>query len=507
MDYPKRLSIEELESTDNDYRYNLPIWETIDDLVVGGSRIRAKASTYLDMIPGENPEVYKARLKKFTYDSVIGESIGELSRKFTTGSIVVDGLPTASIFKDFWDKFRNESDNSERSSEILLAVKIFISLLTYGRVYAHIDQNGASTGSLQQDLANEVIPYINIYHPSAVIKQGKGWYKLRFVEKVDQPFSSKEVSTVNWYFIDDEKIAIYSINCRLTKDGNIDAIWDGNTFVGFNPKEFTVALTRLTDHNFGTCPIICEILEPSLWLADKALLKQLEHLRELNSKHSMNTLLYIQRSFKPRSSTQDDLEFITEAADSGIESGNPYILDVDSFNFNEPTGSASTTLSSSLQEITSIIKSYFGLKGGETTKGALERSGASKEMDFISIRDILNAYGVIIIPLLNKLYHIVSTSIGYAGEVNLTGLTNFQVDILSDDIDNAIKVQEIETQISPTALALFYGRISVQLAGSTTPENKILIGEEVEKIFLAATKFLDDPTSDETKPVNDKEQP
>ena len=90
-------------------------------------------------------------------------------------------------------------------------------------------------------------------------------------------------------------------------------------------------------------------------------------------------MLYIQRTFKPREKKEDDLEFVTDEVDSGISSGNPYILDVENFSFNEPSGSSSKTLFESLENISSDIRRIYGLGPKETTKGALERSGISKD--------------------------------------------------------------------------------------------------------------------------------
>lgn len=497
MDYPNFLSIKVLDAQHSKYVKLNDVWQTVDDLIEGGHRINSKVEKYLKMIPGETIEVYQKRKELFTYHPVLGECVAEIKRKFLTGSLSVFGLPKSeqSIFHAFWEAFRDETE-SDRNSEILLASEIFENLLTYGRVYIHLEQDGKSSNNLAADIANGIIPYVNVYHPSTVINWGKDWYKLKIIEEVNDPFIQSPLHKITWVFIDSEQTAIYTSIGELDDKNCLTKILVNNQLEPVDPEQYKVALESLEVHGYSQNPIIKHVLPAGEWITDKAHLRALEHLRELNSKHSMNTMLYIQRTFKPRIDSQDSMEFISEEVQSSIESGNPYILDVDGFSFNEPSGTASNTLKESLTDIKDAMRGLYGLNPGETSKGGLERSGASKEMDFITVRDILLSFGTIITPLLNTIYWMVSENVGYIEEINVSGLSNFQVNVLSSDIENGLKIQEIETQVAPTALEIFYSRLSLELAGSTTPEQKQDIENEVRNIFKAPTIMLKDIQND-----------
>ena len=508
MDFPNSVTLKNLEKTYKNYKSVCAVWQTIDDLVIGGSRIKTCAEKYLKMIPGEDPKIYQKRLEKFTYDNVIGGAISELTRKLSTGTINILNLPETenNVFFNFWNKFRknlNKGD-TQKLSEKKFIERVFQYLVDYGLIYLHIEQEGESTNSVAQNLQLGLTPYVNIYHPSRVtdkgVKDGEKWYKLKFIESYEDPFDSKlkDLHEISWLYISDVNIAEYKGIFEVNKNGEITGQLVNNTIIPIMP-DTSVALSEpgIIFHGQPDNPIIEYKVEDQYWLSNNAYLRQLEHLRELNSKHDINTMLYIQRTFKPREKKEDDLEFVTDEVDSGISSGNPYILDVENFSFNEPSGSSSKTLFESLENISSDIRRIYGLGPKETTKGALERSGASKEIDFITVRDILENVGISIVYLMNEVYNRIGVIIGYNREILVTGLDNFQVSLLGNDVDVALKVQDIETSVSPTALTLFYQRLSHELSPSATPKQKTMIDQEVENIFSASISLSrGDLTSD-----------
>lgn len=490
MDYPNSLSLPVLESVSLEYEENSKLWDTIDDLIIGGSRINKKASKYLPKIPGERPEIYRNRLEKFTYHSILGEAIDELSRKFLTSDINITGLAENqnSVFTEYWKAFRHHGKKN-LSNEMVIANQIFTDLISYGKSYVHLEMNGESTQNILTDIQNGYIPYITIHHPNTVTNSGDGWFKLRITDTINDRFS-KPQNRVKWIFIDRQTIAVYSAIVEYSDTGTIAKILDGSEMIPVTDNT-PIPLESIFEHGFSDIPLIEVSVSDKQWITHKAYLRQLEHLRELNNKHGINTMLYIQRTFKPRVEKEEDLEFVTETVDSTIESGNPYILDVEDFRFNEPNGNSSTTLLNSLNGIAAQIRSLYGLQGNiEETPGSLSRSGASKEMDFISVRDILDSFGGNIISALDYIYGVVSDTIGYQ-RLSISGLSNFQVNILSSDIDSAIRVQEVETQIAPTALQLFYARISKELVGSVSPEQETIIDTEIENIFKAPILMLE----------------
>lgn len=494
MDYPAKLSRKILDRTHKTYKQLSPVWDTIDDFVIGGSRIKAKADQYVQKIPGELPEVYQARIEKFTFESVMGSSVQELIRKLSTSTITITGLPEGdnNIYKMFFDAFRNISGENDKPSDLILASTFFYNLINYGRIYIELEQNGRSTDNLATDLQLGIIPYINIHHPSSVINwgvdnTGSPWYKLKTETIIDNPFSSNLELKTEWKFIDSEKIAIYS---HKKPYNDLSLIREDDWRVDTTE----IDLETEFPHGFSE-KIFCVEIDKDKWVGNIAYLLQEAHMRELNTGHDIRTMLYVQRTYKPRVSVEEDLETISDVVETAL-SGNATILDVESFNFNEPSGSASKTLSEHCDKIKAGIRALYGLGVAEGTQGALERSGLSKEMDFISARDILEQYGEIIIPIFNRIFNTLKNLINYPETIFVAGLSNFQVDTLSGDIEHAIKIQEIETQLSPTALQIFYSRISKEIIGSCSPEIENIIDAEVENIFKAPVTMLNGDLDD-----------
>lgn len=493
MDFPSSVTLKSIQKTYKGYSENVTLWDKIDDLIKGGNRIHSKKEKYLPMIPGEDQGIYNKRLEKFTYENVMGGSISELTRKLSTGTINVLGLPESdqNIFYDFWIDFRKDITKTG-CNENKYVEKIFQYFVNYGLIYCMIDQEGESTGNIVTDIKNGLTPYVSIYHPSIIVDKGynngEKWYKLRFIENYETPFDDlTDLYSISWLIVSDTSVAEYKGIYQLSSKGEIIAIYENGSLIPVTiDSSVTLADPGIIYHGQPDNPLIEYTIDEQYWISNNAHLRQLEHLRELNAKHDINTMLYIQRTFKPRVEKDDSLEYISEEVESSIKSGNPYILDVEEFKFNEPSGSSSKTLLENLEATSADIRKLYGLGPKETSKGALERSGASKEMDFITIRDILENIGLDIVNLLNTIYNRIAFIIGYNNEVMVTGLDNFQVNLLSNDIDNALQVQNVETSISPTALTLFYQRISHELAPSATPEQKQMIDKEVENIFAAS---------------------
>lgn len=503
MGLPSAVRVEKLEVYHEDYHYYKNTWDTISDLREGATAIVKKAAHYLPPRPGEQSDIYALRLQKISYTPVMATAIREFTAKLSSSPVYLSGTNE----DDFWEAFRDATDGKNKD-EVELLTQIFSCLLYFGRVYVAVDRPklGLQPRSAFEDAELPNQPYAAVYEPLNVINWGENWYISRQIVTANKPLE-EPVKLGRWTVWTDEVIAVYEAPIRLDKDQStvVEIKVDGHWRSINDPRALVPG--ELTLHELGQCPMVSLTLPHEMWTGNNVYLKQLQHFRIESSWTDAGIMAgTIQRVFTPLPPPPaDDPRVVFEEPDySQIQADNAHVLVGADFKFQESSGSAIASLTSQLETIERQIKALVSMSFSSVSKGAVEQSGASKEVDMALLQDSMRAYGTKVAQLYQDVLRLVALSSSKSDEIAVSGLDEYGVNTLSDMLDNAEKLEPIAQNIPPTALKLWYGKLANLLAGSRSAEMDQAIAKELEEIFKPEQEDPEDATEalDPEDPAN-----
>lgn len=493
MDFPAVLSLKVLEQMHPAYSAIAPTLVRIDDLAAGGWQLERKKALYLPPRPGEEKELYKLRLEKFTYTNTLGGAIAQQANKMSSGTLTISGIEP---HQDFWNEWREATNRKGRSEKDLLA-DAFRAALKFQRCFLHVEKpySEYEPQTRQQEELLGLRPYVCLYTPMEVVdweerETGLEWLKVRQLRIRSRPFG-RPLNVATWTYITPEYTAKYEAFVKLGKKGAIAEIVNEQGDSVDSGEDAKVSLQRLVAHGVGQLPVVKLELPEDLWVTNQAYLKALEHLRLENSRSDTAEMVgYVQRTFRPHVTPDTDLDHTFVDADDDLKSGNQYIIKGD-FGFSEATGSSVVTVSALLQEIRDTIQDMIGLARASATRGAIEQSGLSKKMDFVIQELVLKAYGVLVCDRYQDLLQLVGRMAGFSDEevasISVSGLDSFDVDSLDTMLAIAVEMQPVLYLIPATVLRMFVEQLSGLLVRNTSPEQQEQIKSELEALFAAGT--------------------
>lgn len=486
MNYPNKLSLELLLAENSEYSVVKPHLEKINLLVEGGYRLRDSLPIFVEKRPGEESDVYENRLKKYTYSNVLGSAIAQLATKFSNGSVYLDKESP----KTFWDSFRENNDGKGRTENQLVA-SLFSNVLPYQTVFAHIDKPRSfiePTSAAQEEalgLLPKVILYGALQVPAWSEIEGKlQWIKVFQLSEVSDDPTAKSIIKATWTFIDNQLITRYSAFVNI-KDGKIANILDrqGEIIDGYS-KEIEIFKEDEIAHGFNRIPVVKVSIPDAMWSGNQAYPKAEECLRLECHKHDYLSSSYPQRTYKRVQQPDSDLDkTFADTDNQPIPTGLQYVLEVDSFSWNEPTGAILTQVQSSLEQATKDIRNILAV-GGAYIQEAVEASGTSKQMDFETEESRLASFGHFISDALQDIYQLVAYSMGYSVDLAVSGLDDFGNDRLEDLLAvlntlNALDMAALEARLTPTLFLLIREKLLGFLMANMTPAQKSQIEKEL----------------------------
>lgn len=481
VDYPASLSLERLEAQHPEYTRLAPVYQKIADLVEGGATIAARKNEYVKQRPGEEPELYQIRIKRFTYTNILGQAIAAQVSKLSSGAVSIEGADDS-----FWAKFRAGNDLRRKRTEQQLLESVFRGLLTFGRVWLQVEKPRAIAEPLNklQEEQMGLLPYICQHCPRIVTDWGEEdgqvtWVKLRQIVELATPISARQ-SIAHWTFIDAEKIVKYSAEVK-TSGGRITEVRAGGEWKSSEKTEI-LAFPPIA-HKFGAIPIQRVDIPGDLWAGNAAHLIAMQALDLENSRYDAGIMTYVQRTWQPTLNPDSDLDATYIDDDSPLKSGNQYLLKVGGFQFNEAGGATITTIGNYVNELHDRIRGIFGQQAGSTTKDAVQQSGASKKMDFVAQEVLLRAFGTIIVDAYEDVLRLVAIAAGRSERPSVSGLDSFDVDSLDAVFAIALELKNISELLPPTAVKLFVKQLSGLLVKRASSDQQAAIDAEIEAMF------------------------
>ncbi|MBD2168053.1 hypothetical protein H6G04_27080 [Calothrix membranacea FACHB-236] len=491
MNYPLFLDLKVLQTEHPDFTEWKPAFQEIDLLSAGGYRLKNQIQQFLPRRAGESEEIYEIRLKKFTYSNILGSAVNKQLSKFANSSLSISGIESN---QSFWEEFRDDTDLAGRSEKDLLST-IFRECLKFGKCYLHVDKPATDVKPVNraQEQLLGIRPYITIYSAQQVINwsESRGdldWIKVfQLINDTTNPLIPPQVRAV-WTFIDREYVAKYSALVELDSRGAIKNIINADGSKSITEAE--IPLVSLIQHGLGTIPVIKAEVPSDLWAGDQATSKALEHLRIDCSKYDMLTLAYFQRTFKRVQTPDGDINNTYEGDGDEIPTGLQHVLELEKFEWSEPTGTIINQMRESLTQIENQVKDLIAIGGVSSEQSAVQQSGVSKKMDFYDQEAILRAYGAIICDVYQDTLQLVARSQGLNDQISVSGLDRFDLDNLDDVLVNVkaislIDFNALRSQLPPSAFNLVYRKVINLLLGNLSPEQQSVIEQEIESIVNA----------------------
>jgi hypothetical protein len=503
MTYPATLELETLELEHPDFSAIKEELEQIDLLTSGGWRLKREIKDFLPKRAGEPIEVYKERIKKFSYVPILADAIRKQSVRISNGTVNVSGFDP--VDADFWQMFREHVDGDDRT-EMSLVTKLFTEGLIFGRTYAHVDKPKSpfSPRNQAEEEALGLDPYITLYSAlevtnwSEIDNDDLAWIKVRQMS-VDTSNPLAEPRLVcTWTIIDDQFVARYKAFVEVDDDGCITAVLDSS---GKPKQKKLVSLVEEIPHGLGVCPVLKFELPSELWLVDQCAGLAYSHLRMNCHLFDLTTAAYFQRTFK-RVQTPD-LDLDQSFVDSkGPNIGLEHVLELDTFTWNEPKGDILVHLMSALEKTARQIYECISMTMlSDQNKGHVQQSGVSKELDFAMSSESLKAFGRLLCDCLQDLYQLVSLFRGKtAPDLSVSGLDSFETDNLSGLVTDLSSVQQLDlaglsNALPPSLYILLIEKLFVLLVGNATPEQIDQIVEEVRNGYLPSPASTATPTA------------
>jgi hypothetical protein len=492
-DYPTKLKLGVLLAESQEFTALKPHLERISLLTKGGWELREALSQFIKQRPGEEPAIYRARLEKFTYSNVMGSAIAQLATKFSNGTVFVENATPES----FWADFREDNSGQGRT-EMQLVCKLLSSLLPYQKVFAHIDKptseiepvNAAQEAML--GLLPRVVLYDALQVPSYSERDGRlEWVKVFQLSEDNSDPTRKPLMQATWTFIDSETIARYSAYVKLKGGVIVDILDSEGEPIGIG-DESEIFLDSEVWHGFGRVPVVKVEIPADMWGGNQAYPKAEESLRLECHRYDYLTATYPQRTFKKVMTPDDDLDTTyTDAASEPMPTGLQYVLELDSFTWNEPTGAILDKVTQALEQATKDIRSILAVGGAYIQEPAAEISGKSKEMDFETEENRLESYGHIICDGLQDIYQLVAIAQGYPHEaIAVTGLDDFGRSRLNELIQSllallSIDMGALERTLTPTLYMLVREKLMGFLMANLTPDQKEQVKAELAIVPVA----------------------
>lgn len=424
------LLLTTLQEEHHEYTCTKEHLERIRLLVAGGYELEKHLDEFITQRVGEEDEVYKDRLTKYSYSNELGSGIETLSSKFSNGAIEITGTPD----EQFWNEF-SENTNGKGRSQRELFTKLVQELIIYGKVFAHVDipKMDAEFVSLAQFRSQQLTPVINLFGALQVIDwEGDDseldWVKIYQVEhKSPTPFQPKS-TIARWVIITDTSVLKYEFQVRLLPSGEIDQYWNGFEWRRVD-KDTKVPLVSETTHNLGQTPVTMICVDSNLWAANQASSKAKESLLLECQLQDVLTNSYIQRIYTPIRQPDSLDETHVDDEEHPFDSHTRTIVKLEKFEWVEPKGDTVKSLNDSLEEPRRQIRNILALGGAYLQEGVVEASGVSKMMDFEVEESRLRSYGHVITDAIQTLYKWVAVYYGTSYEsLSVSGLDNFSND-------------------------------------------------------------------------------
>lgn len=485
---PDVAKLKTLEECHPEYLELLPVWQRIDDIVVGSPAFLSKPQVYIGRRPGEDDELYRERLKKSSYTPVVMPAIRRLVSKLTSAPVTVSGIDKGAYP---WSQLMTAMDG-DRSDESQWLADVFKQLLLYGQISIAVDKHKSAARSRLE--SERQVPYCVVFPVETVRNWGDGWTLTRTIETRQLPLEEAQTFAV-WRIWTNDETAVYECPIKLDRYGAIAKLKVADEWRPFK-HDLNIPKSDASVPTQGICQLVTHRLPPGMRLGFDLYPKQIQHFVIESSWTEAGAVTgSVQRVFTPSAPvpTADPRTTYDKPDYSEVEFGNNHVLVGAGFRYEESTGAAISALTSQLETIERQIKTIAALDSGSVTLGAIEQSGKSKEIDQIALQESMRSYGSRVCQLYEDVLNVVAAMTRVSDRPSVTGLSEYTSDNLDSMLDGADSLLKIAAWLPNTALVVWFTKLSLLLVGTASPEQQEAIRAEMLAKDLQALATVETP--------------
>jgi len=504
--YPDRIDITKLNSFHEDYKYYSGIWDMIADFEEGAPALLRYPQKYLKQRPGEENDVYLARLEKLSFTPVMTEAIKNFTTFLQDAPYELEGTDSD---EDFWQRIRANWDGKD-TSERLWQSEVFSTLLHYGRVFVAVDlpDTGAVIRSRAEKLALGNDPYAITYTPDLIIDyEPYQWYKARQIISRGSALTGRR-HYLRYTIWEPEATVVYEAEVRLnqypsvllgtvayqeevmgqTSYSCISEVFDGLEWVSLGYPDLKIPMKGQPFYHGHKKPLMTHlILKKEMWTGKAVVLKQKQHFIIESAWTESGALSgIVQRVFTPAPPPPANdyrVSYEQPSADN-LKTDNAHVLIGQKFEFVESTGAAITNQEAMLDKIEQQIRAIACLSFASSSpnKGTVEQSGESKKVDRDLIENTMKTHGYSVKKLSQQLLDMMATLRG-TEPPTATGLDRFDVSSLEAMITQTLGLGDLVVPLPPSAMKVWYNKLIGVMLGHISAELQEAIDEELEALF------------------------
>lgn len=361
-----------------------------------------RAGDFLVRRPKELPDVFNARVERFSYHDHVGGAVDwYLAAMFEKPADVrlAEGKKLAAAQEPFYEGFAEDCDRAGTSFEELFR-DVLKDILVFGASYVLQDlpPKGEYANAAEEQQAGALNPYLCTFDPRQAINYqldrygALDWivFATRTVRGAS-PLTGQQVVD-SWYIYERKTFAVYE---RIVPA-------DENT----TPDDAEAVLVRSGEHAMAdrnVCPVVKVDVPEGMWLLNRAYLPAIDHL---NTDNVLGWALTMAALAMPVIMTDATIE------PSLSEAGFIKLPKDSSYTWTEPAGTSFEHLAERARSLVEDIYRAFYLVAQARTQEATPtaQSGLSKQMDMMPSKKVMNLFGdllrAVMVQVLNRVSHI-----------------------------------------------------------------------------------------------------
>lgn len=375
--------VKDLDVKHPEWRRCQTTWQILSFLLKGGETLRANAQLVLIPRPKEDPSVYDARIKRFSYQNILKTAVGWYDAEmFKIEPRVEFNAPGDD---DRYAVFMSNCDGAG-TGFVDFYKRVYESMFVLGVSLILIDGPEGFAETLQDERDKGLDkPYIVRFDPQNLINWevdncgNYNWIVLKTTEQITG-FLKKGVVRTRWYHYDKQNFTIYEYESEMTENGT-EVV---------PPKEAKAKIMKTGRHLLAHAekvPVHCAKFLDGAWPGESALLLLLDHLNQDNT--------YAWALFMSNLAMPVIIGNVMAVDVQISETGFIILPEGCKYEWSEPKGTSFTHSAARVEMLREeCFRSMYLMAQGRSSKATpSSQSGRSKEVDMVPARDILSGHG------------------------------------------------------------------------------------------------------------------
>lgn len=504
--------------------YDAKLWETLDDLYVGGFQILNNARRYITRQVNETEERYEARLAEAEYVPYLGMIVDSIVANLFAAEPVLSAENNEKI-DAFWQEFAKNA-NLKGDDFSRVAREVFTTAILKRRGFFACDFPAieeAADNQAQEDALGKARGYAFEVSPEELVDWNYGDVVKRVVPLKSGGQVEYAYGLLSWAILrreicrretpeDSRDTFVEEFRVWRMKDGkaSYEVYQTEPRARGSSPPRDDEELKLIAEEATSFCqiPIVELCVPPGLWLGNKigplamALFRRRSGLIASEGRSLFPIAVFkhgpevsaVGAALPPEA--QQNTARGHDPVGTAQRLGALGIGYQDALEYVEPKGTSHELVDKQLGEAVDELFRVAHMMASSiaATSSSLGRSGKSKEQDFRALGTVLEAYGAIVRDVAARVHDVIAEARKEGIEWKVHGLDKF------DAIDRQIVLEEAKTMAavnipSRTFNVQWKTKTALALLGNATPDMQRTIEDEIRRGVVAEEQMRDLMTS------------